>query len=80
MMLHHFMTTELVRQRRAALDAEAHDQRVVRNSSRTHPDPGRGRFAATARMVARQVRGLVAAPPPEPATHGGRHDHPPRAK
>jgi hypothetical protein len=51
----------LVRQRRAALDAEAHDQRVVRQLQlRTHPDPGRGRFAATARMVARQVRGLVA--------------------
>jgi hypothetical protein len=60
-MLHPFMTAELVRQRRAALDAEARHQPVVRQLQlRTPTDPERGRFAATARTVAHQVRPLVA--------------------
>jgi hypothetical protein len=60
-MLHPFMAQELVRQRRAALEAEARNQRVVRQLHlRTHSDPERGRFAATARTFARQVRALVA--------------------
>jgi hypothetical protein len=60
-MLHPFMTAELVRQRRAALEAEAHNQRVVRQlhlRARTDPEPGR--FAATARTLAGQVRALRA--------------------
>jgi hypothetical protein len=60
-MLHPFMTAELVRQRRAALDAESRNQRLVRRlqpGART--DPERGRFVLTARTVARHVRALVA--------------------
>ena len=60
-MLHPFMTAELVRQRRAALDAEAHNQRLARQlPPRARTDPERGRFAVTARTLARQVRALVA--------------------
>jgi hypothetical protein len=60
-MPHPFMTAELVRQWRAALDAEAHNQQLVRQlQPRTHTDPERGRFAATARTLAHQVRALVA--------------------
>ena len=60
-MLHPFMTAELVRQRRAALDAESRNQRLVRQRQpRTRADPERGRFALTARTFARQVRALVA--------------------
>jgi hypothetical protein len=60
-MLHPFITQELVRQRRAALDAEARHQRVVRQLQlRTPTDPECGRFAATAQTLARQVRALVA--------------------
>jgi hypothetical protein len=62
-MLHPFMTRELVRQRRAALDAEARNQRVVRQLHlRTPTGPKRGRSAATARTLARQVRALMARP------------------
>ena len=60
-MPHPFMTAELVRQRRAALDAEARNQRVVRQlQPRARANPERGRFAATARTFARHVRALVA--------------------
>jgi hypothetical protein len=69
-MLHPFMTQESVRQRRAAQEAEARNQRVVRQlqlRTRTDPErsrfaatPERGRFAATARTLAHQVRALVA--------------------
>ena len=60
-MLHPFMTQESVRHRRAALDAEARNQRVVRQLQlRTHTDPECARFAATARTLAHQVRALVA--------------------
>jgi hypothetical protein len=60
-MLHPFMTAELVRQRRAALDAESRNQRLVRQRQpRARADPERGRFALTARTFARHVRALVA--------------------
>jgi hypothetical protein len=59
--MHPYMTAELVRQLRAGLDAEARNQRVVHQLQLgTHTDPGRGRFAATAQTLARQVRALVA--------------------
>jgi hypothetical protein len=60
-MLHPFMTAELVRQRRAALDAESRTQRLVRQRPpRARADPERGRFALTAQTFARHVRALVA--------------------
>jgi hypothetical protein len=60
-MLHPLMTAELVRQRRATLDAESHDKRLVRQlQPQARADPERGRFAVTARTFARQVRALVA--------------------
>ena len=60
-MLHPFMTAELVRQRRAALDAESRNQRLARQlQPRARAGPERGRFAVTARTFARQVRALVA--------------------
>jgi hypothetical protein len=60
-MLHPFMTAELVRQRRAALDAESRNKRLVRQlPPQARADPERGRFAVTAHTVARQVRALVA--------------------
>jgi hypothetical protein len=61
-MPHPFMTTELARQRRAALDGEARNQRLVHQAEpRPHADPERGRFAATARTLTRHVRTLLAA-------------------
>jgi hypothetical protein len=79
-MPHPFMTAELVRQRRAGLDAESRNQRVVRQlQPRARTDPERGRFAATARTFARQSAPCWPAPP-EPATYGGCHDNPPRAQ
>ena len=60
-MLHPFMTQELVRQRRAALEAEAHNQRFTRQlQPRARADSERGRFAVTAQTFARQIRALVA--------------------
>jgi hypothetical protein len=60
-MPHPFMTAELVRQRRAALDAESRNQRLVRQlQPRARTDPERGRLVLTARTVARHVRALVA--------------------
>jgi hypothetical protein len=60
-MLQLFMIEELVRQRRAALAAPARNQRLVRHlQPRARTDPERGRFAATAQTLARQVRALVA--------------------
>ena len=60
-MLHPFMTAELVRQRRAGLDAEARNTRLARQlPPRARTDPERGRFAVTARTLARHVRALVA--------------------
>jgi hypothetical protein len=60
-MPHPFMTAELVRQRRAALDAESRNQRLIRQlQPRARGDPGRGRFAAMVRTLAGHVRALVA--------------------
>jgi hypothetical protein len=60
-MLHPYMTAELVRQLRADLEAEARNQRLIRQlPPRARTDPERGRFAATAQTLARQVRALVA--------------------
>jgi hypothetical protein len=60
-MLHPFMTAELVRQRRAALDTESHNQRLAHQlPPRARAGPEHGRFALTARTLARQVRALVA--------------------
>jgi hypothetical protein len=56
-MLHPFMTAELVRQRRAALDAESRNQRLAHQlPPPAGTDPERGRFAVTARTSARHVR------------------------
>jgi hypothetical protein len=60
-MLHPYMTEELVRQRRAALDAESHNRRLAHQlPPRARSDPARGRFAVTAWTLARHVRALVA--------------------
>jgi hypothetical protein len=60
-MLHPFMTQELVRQRRAALEAEPRNQRLTRQLQHRAPaDPEHGRLAVTARTLARQARALVA--------------------
>jgi hypothetical protein len=60
-MLHPFMTAELVRQRRADLDAESRNERLVRQiQPRARADPASGRFVLTARTFARHVRALVA--------------------
>jgi hypothetical protein len=60
-MLHPYMTAELVRQLRADMEAEARNQRLIRQlPPRARTDPERGRFAATAQTLARQVRALVA--------------------
>jgi hypothetical protein len=60
-MLHPYMTAELVRQRRAGLDAESRNQRLAHQlPPRARTDPARGRFAATARTLARHVGALVA--------------------
>jgi hypothetical protein len=60
-MLHPFTTEELVRQRRAALDAESRTQRLMRQlQPRARADPERGRLVPTAKTVARHLRALVA--------------------
>jgi hypothetical protein len=60
-MLHPFMTAELVRQRRAALDAESRNQRLIGQlQPRARADSERGRLVPTARTVVRHVRALVA--------------------
>ena len=60
-MLHPFMTQELVRQRRAAREAQSRNQRLAHQlPPRARTDPARGRFVVTARTLARQVRALVA--------------------
>ena len=62
--MHPYLTAELVRQLRAGLEAESRNQRLIRQlPPRARTDPERGRFAATARTVARQVRAMVAGPP-----------------
>ena len=60
-MQHPFMTEELVHQRRAVLDAESRDERLVRQiQPQARADPESGRVVLTARMFARHVRALVA--------------------
>jgi hypothetical protein len=60
-MLHPYMTAELVRQRRAALDAEPRSQRLTYQlPPRARADAERGRFAVTARTLRAKVRALVA--------------------
>jgi hypothetical protein len=59
--MHPYMTDRLVRDRRAALDAEARGARLVRRvETRAEAHPGRRRATLTARAFARRVRGLVA--------------------
>lgn len=60
-MPHPFITAELVRQRRAALDAESRNQRLLRQlQPQSRADPERRRLAAVAQTFARQVRALMA--------------------
>ena len=62
-MPHPFMTQELVRQRRAALEAESRNQRLTRQLQHQAPtDPEHGRPAVTAQTLARQARALVVRP------------------
>jgi hypothetical protein len=61
MMLHPYVTEELVDQRRAALHAEASHARLaghIRPGARG--DPERARFTIAARTVVRRVRAMVA--------------------
>ncbi len=60
-MLHPSWTEELVRERRAALNAEATHKRLVRQT-RPPPraDPDSGRLVTTARTLAYHVHALVA--------------------
>jgi hypothetical protein len=61
MSMHPFMTAELVRQLRAGLDAEARNQRLIRQlPPRARTDPERGRLATTARTLAHHVHALLA--------------------
>jgi hypothetical protein len=61
MTMHPFMSAELVRQLRAGLEAEACNQRLIRQlPPRARTDPERGRFAATARTLAGHIRALLA--------------------
>jgi hypothetical protein len=60
-MLHPFMTEELVRQRRTALEAESRNQPLARQlQPRVRAVTERGRFAITAQTFARHVRALLA--------------------
>jgi hypothetical protein len=59
--MHPYMTEQLVRDRRAVLDAEARGARLVpRAESRAKAHHGHRRVTLTARAFARRVRGLVA--------------------
>jgi hypothetical protein len=59
--MHPYMTEQLVRDRRAALDAEARGGRLTRRvETRARTEHGRRRVTLTARAFARRVRGLVA--------------------
>jgi hypothetical protein len=54
-MLHPHMTAELVRQRRAALDAEAGNQRLVRQLQPiARPDPERGTARGSSTSMSRR--------------------------
>jgi len=59
--MHPYMTEQLVRDRQAALEAEAHDGRLIRRAERpAQAELGRRRLTLTARAFARRLRGLVA--------------------
>jgi hypothetical protein len=59
--MHPYMTEQLVRDRRAALDAEARGGRLARRVVRpARADLGRRRVTLTALAFARRLRGLVA--------------------
>jgi hypothetical protein len=59
--MHPYMTEQLVRDRRATLDAEARGGRLARRvETRARTEHGRRRVTLTARAFARRVRGLVA--------------------
>jgi hypothetical protein len=59
--MHPYMTEQLVRDRRAALDAEARGGRLTRRVARpARAVHGRRQVTLTARAFARRVRGLVA--------------------
>jgi len=62
-MLHPFMTAELVRQRRAALDAESRNQRLVRQT-RGDADLHASRMSWRARYSISRLADL--SPPPRP--------------
>jgi hypothetical protein len=60
-MSHPFTTQELVRQRRAALNAEATDARLAGQlRPRARGDPARTRLVLAVRILVRQVRAMVA--------------------
>jgi hypothetical protein len=60
-MLYPYLTAELVRQRRAALEAASRNQRSPRqHPPRARTGPEHGRFATRARTLAHHVRALVA--------------------
>jgi hypothetical protein len=60
-MLRPLTTAELVGRRRAALDAESRNQRLIRQlQPRARADPERGRLVPTARTAAAHLRALVA--------------------
>jgi hypothetical protein len=60
-MLHPFMTSQLVRQGRAALEPQPRNMRPVPQiQPRARADAEPGRFGLTARTFARRVRALVA--------------------
>jgi hypothetical protein len=59
--MHPYMTEQLVRDRRAALDADARGGRLARRAARpARAEHERRRVTLTARAFARRVRGLVA--------------------
>jgi hypothetical protein len=78
--MHPYITAELVRQLRAALEGESHNQRLAhRLPPRARTDPARDRVTATARTWPATSAPWSPAPP-EPTAYGGRHDNPPRAQ
>jgi hypothetical protein len=60
-MLHPFITEELVGQRRAALNAEASQERLAGQiRPRARGDPDSARLVIAARTLVRQLRAMVA--------------------
>ena len=60
--MHPFITVELVRQRRAALDAEADRERLARAGRIRRRQGHDAAVAANARTLVRRVRALAARP------------------